>query len=572
MSYDEKLKWCDQARADRRAVRRGVAIHQRTLEYYRERSPGTRAGVGQAPFRPRAPRVGDAFCGGGSIPFEAARLGCEAYGSDLNPVAALLTWGALNIVGGGEEVSERVRQAQTAAFDALDRQVTAWRIEHNDAGWRADAFLYCTEANCPECGWRVPLAPNWVIGEKTHTVAELIAKPDARCFGIDIRSSVSQEALARARKAGTVKQSRLECPNCEASTPMTAIRGDRRGQNGRSYGLRQWNNEDLLPRPGDVFQERLYCVRWRLPPLEALLWSEQRPQALTDTALQLEPAHQDGTDEMPVPEWVSLDNAVTALAELLDVNERRQLAELRKRDWRMEDQALREARTALEAKRQKGCPQWELAAATRRVTSSSEAGAGRNIQVSTLVKSLPKAVYRAIDDADLKREAHALALLRERFPEWQRLGYIPSRTITPGYNTDQPIRERGWTHWHHLFTPRQLLVHGNLAWICATSTLSRDASVGCLFGIGRVADWDSKLARWWSHRAGEKVVQTFSNQALNTLATFGSRGLRALEDSWFLTHRNVSTKTCSFAMPEDSRSIRELADVWITGPSIRRCD
>ena len=39
------------------------------------------------------PRVGDAFCGGGSIPFEAARIGCDAYGSDLNPVAALLTWG-----------------------------------------------------------------------------------------------------------------------------------------------------------------------------------------------------------------------------------------------------------------------------------------------------------------------------------------------------------------------------------------------------------------------------------------------------------------------------------------------
>lgn len=37
------------------------------------------------------PRVGDAFCGGGSIPFEAARIGCEAFGSDLNPAAALLT-------------------------------------------------------------------------------------------------------------------------------------------------------------------------------------------------------------------------------------------------------------------------------------------------------------------------------------------------------------------------------------------------------------------------------------------------------------------------------------------------
>src|SRR5262245_45525084 len=76
------------------------------------------------------PCVGDAFCGGGSIPFEAARIGCDAYGSDLNPVAALLTWAALNIVGGGEEVAAQVRTAQRAIYDAVDRQVTVWGIEH----------------------------------------------------------------------------------------------------------------------------------------------------------------------------------------------------------------------------------------------------------------------------------------------------------------------------------------------------------------------------------------------------------------------------------------------------------
>ncbi len=54
------------------------------------------------------PRVGDAFCGGGSIPFEAARLGCDAYASDLNPVAALLTWASFNLIGGGEEISDQV--------------------------------------------------------------------------------------------------------------------------------------------------------------------------------------------------------------------------------------------------------------------------------------------------------------------------------------------------------------------------------------------------------------------------------------------------------------------------------
>ena len=37
------------------------------------------------------PSVLDPFCGGGSIPLEAQRLGLEAHGSDLNPVAVLIT-------------------------------------------------------------------------------------------------------------------------------------------------------------------------------------------------------------------------------------------------------------------------------------------------------------------------------------------------------------------------------------------------------------------------------------------------------------------------------------------------
>ena len=38
-----------------------------------------------------APPVLDPFCGGGSIPLEAQRLGLRAYGSDLNPVPVLIT-------------------------------------------------------------------------------------------------------------------------------------------------------------------------------------------------------------------------------------------------------------------------------------------------------------------------------------------------------------------------------------------------------------------------------------------------------------------------------------------------
>src|ERR1039457_2091781 len=58
------------------------------------------------------PRVADTFCGSGQIPFEAARLGCDVYASDLNPVACMLTWGAFNIVGATAQDRERLAEEQ----------------------------------------------------------------------------------------------------------------------------------------------------------------------------------------------------------------------------------------------------------------------------------------------------------------------------------------------------------------------------------------------------------------------------------------------------------------------------
>src|SRR5262245_47020980 len=38
----------------------------------------------------RAPKILDLFAGGGAIPLEAARLGCESHALDYNPVAYLI--------------------------------------------------------------------------------------------------------------------------------------------------------------------------------------------------------------------------------------------------------------------------------------------------------------------------------------------------------------------------------------------------------------------------------------------------------------------------------------------------
>ncbi len=50
------------------------------------------------------PPVLDPFCGGGSIPLEAQRLGLTAYASDLNPVAVLITKALIEIPPGSRTV------------------------------------------------------------------------------------------------------------------------------------------------------------------------------------------------------------------------------------------------------------------------------------------------------------------------------------------------------------------------------------------------------------------------------------------------------------------------------------
>jgi hypothetical protein len=103
------------------------------------------------------PKVGDTFSGGGSIPFEAARLGCDVYASDLNPIACMLTWGALNIIGASPENRIEIEKAQRQVAEAVEKEITELGVEHDSEGNRAKAFLYCLETRCPQTGWMVPI-------------------------------------------------------------------------------------------------------------------------------------------------------------------------------------------------------------------------------------------------------------------------------------------------------------------------------------------------------------------------------------------------------------------------------
>ncbi len=209
------------------------------------------------------PTVGDPFCGGGSIPFEAARLGFNVYASDLNPLAAALTWSAVNLFSLPEERIEELKDFQKRVYDLADKQITEWGIEHNSKGHRAKAYIYLNEVICPDCGWRIPLSPTWVISQKKKTVAKLKENPALKSFDIDIVSNVSSKELKDAQQRATVKNGKIVCPHCGHVNAPEVIRGDKKLPDGTiKWGLREWEKHEFLPRADDVFQERLYCIMW----------------------------------------------------------------------------------------------------------------------------------------------------------------------------------------------------------------------------------------------------------------------------------------------------------------------
>ena len=207
-------------------------------------------------------KVGDCFCGGGSIPFEAARIGCNAYASDLNPIAGLLTWADLNICGASQIENYQIRKYLEEVYFSIDKEICELGIEHNENGERAHSYLYCVETVCPECGWRIPMLPTFVVGIRAgRSILKL--KENNGSFDIAIYNSVTEKELSEAKAKGTVKNNSLICPHCGKSTPISSLRHDRIDRDGTTkYGIRLWERNEYEPRIDDLYQEKLFAIRY----------------------------------------------------------------------------------------------------------------------------------------------------------------------------------------------------------------------------------------------------------------------------------------------------------------------
>ncbi|OPZ88779.1 MAG: hypothetical protein BWY74_02995 [Firmicutes bacterium ADurb.Bin419] len=126
----------------------------------------------------------------------------------------MLTWADLNIAGASDKEIEELREFQEKVYKAVDEQVKEWEIETNEQGDRANSYLYCNQTICPECGYKVPLSPSWIIGKGTMTVA-LLKDNGKDGFDIEIKSGVTAKEMKEADEKATIVTGNMHCPHCK---------------------------------------------------------------------------------------------------------------------------------------------------------------------------------------------------------------------------------------------------------------------------------------------------------------------------------------------------------------------
>jgi putative DNA methylase len=108
----------------------------------------------------RTPTVLDAFAGGGSIPFEAARYGLNVLASDLNPVAVVTMKAAIEYpLKFGPDLQVDIDKWVKWVGDEAEKRLA--EFFPSLPGEKVQNYLWAHTVVCPSCESVVPLSPNW---------------------------------------------------------------------------------------------------------------------------------------------------------------------------------------------------------------------------------------------------------------------------------------------------------------------------------------------------------------------------------------------------------------------------
>jgi putative DNA methylase len=177
------------------------------------------------------PRVLDCFAGGGAIPLEALRLGCDTTAIDLNPVAHLVEKCTL-------DYPQRFGQPDACGENPLAADFVQWaawvrnRVESQlvkvfpaDArGRRPAVYFWARTMACPNpaCRAEIPLLSSFWLANTARRTVWVEVRGGSGEIELKVRSDhpPSDNDLSD----GTVKASSVTCPGCGTSTVAKQVR------------------------------------------------------------------------------------------------------------------------------------------------------------------------------------------------------------------------------------------------------------------------------------------------------------------------------------------------------------
>ena len=181
------------------------------------------------------PLVVDPFAGGGSIPLEALRLGCEAFGSDLNPVACLVLRLMLeDIPRYGSGLGDQLRKLGDQIHRNAREQLADLYPNDSD-GATPIAYLWARTVQCesPNCGAEIPLMRSfWLCKtpKRQWALRHTIRRRPNRTPELEFE--VVEPKTASEVHAETVTRARATCLCCYTVLPPVRVRAQLAEQRG----------------------------------------------------------------------------------------------------------------------------------------------------------------------------------------------------------------------------------------------------------------------------------------------------------------------------------------------------
>lgn len=197
------------------------------------------------------PLVVDPFCGGGSIPLEALRVGADAFASDLNPVPVLLNKVVLEYIPKyGQRLADEVRKWGEWIKGEAEKELAEFYPKDAD-GATPIAYLWARTIQCegPGCGAEVPLIRSLWLAKKANRSVALELVPNKKAKRVDFQIIIKQHGgwveyadpknrIEDPKFDGTVKRGSATCPCCGYTTPANQMRSQLKARRGGTKDAR----------------------------------------------------------------------------------------------------------------------------------------------------------------------------------------------------------------------------------------------------------------------------------------------------------------------------------------------